>query len=88
MKSRDGSKNVLSDKSLEQVVGGVDDGSPDNNGKIPDDYAKKDKQVVVMSKIAALEVKKPEGSKGGPIGGGAGIIVPEGGTLIVVGNGE
>ena len=40
-------KNVLNDKNLERVVGGVDDGSTDNAGKIIDEYAKKDKRVKV-----------------------------------------
>ena len=35
----------LSDQEIEQVVGGMDDGSPDNAGQILDEYAKKDKQV-------------------------------------------
>lgn len=88
MRNKDELKNVLNDESLEQVVGGVDDGSPDNTGEILDEYVKKDKRVKVISNGATLEPREPGKPEAGPAGGGADIHVPEGSTLIIVGDGK
>ena len=63
MRNKDELKNVLNDESLEQVVGGVDDGSPDNTWEILDEYVKKDKWVKVISNGAILEPGEPESPK-------------------------
>lgn len=44
-------KNALNEENLEQVVGGVDDGSPDNAGQIISDHVKKEKRPFVNSGI-------------------------------------
>ena len=51
-------ESVLNQTLDEIEIFAVDDGSPDNSGKICDDYAKKDKRLIVIHKKMVVHQKQ------------------------------